>query len=122
MTANAPRPPIAAQRMAELRLLFCDDAELGSLFQDFFGELPSRMLTLEAGLRKQTPELVNVAAHAIKGSSSSLGANDIYEAARGLEECARSRHLEQAGPWVETLQTEIHRLHDYLSENGFVAA
>ena len=122
MTADAPRPPIAAQRMAELRDLFCDEAELGSLFQDFFGELPSRMLTLEAGLKRQTPELVNVAAHAIKGSSSSLVANDIFEAARALEECARNRHLEQAGPWVETLQTEIHRLRKYLRENGLVAA
>ena len=112
--------PIQPQKMEELRLLFGDEQELQSLFEDFFSDLPTRLVTLRAGLEKSTPELVNLAAHAIKGSSSSLGAKSLFEVARALEECARSEHLEQAGPWMDELDDEILRLREYLKSEGLL--
>ena len=96
--------------------------ELKSLFQDFFKDFSNRLNTLEKGIEEDKPKVVAFAAHAIKGSSASLGALRIYKLALALEECARSRNLKQAKPWIHQIKREKRLLKKYLINKNLAAA
>jgi HPt (histidine-containing phosphotransfer) domain-containing protein len=104
--------------VAELTEIFGDEASVRELFDEFFQELDPRMNTLREGLSDGRPDLVDTAAHAIKGSSANLGAQAVRDCARTVEDLARSNKLGEVGPLLDRLETELARLRAWIEQNG----
>ncbi|HVB87618.1 MAG TPA: response regulator [Candidatus Dormibacteraeota bacterium] len=81
-------------------------AELVRLFVE---ECPVAMKEIRQALQNGDAHLLDRLAHTIKGSSASLGANRVSEAALLLEMRARSAALQNAGELVDSLQAELDR-------------
>ncbi len=87
--------------MAELAQLFLDDA-------------PRQIREIrEAQTQGEAVRLEN-AAHALKGSASTLGANELTSVAREIEMAAREEHLEETGELCNQLWREWERLQEEL--------
>lgn len=111
-------PPLDAARVAELTEIFGDEASVRELFDEFFQELDPRLNTLREGLSDGRSDLVDTAAHAIKGSSANLGAQAVRDCARTVEELARSNRLDQIEPLLGRLENELARLREWIAQNG----
>lgn len=115
---NATSSPLDAARLAELTELFGDEHCVRELFDEFFAELDPRLQALRNGIEQRRPDLVDTAAHAIKGSSANLGAEDVRQCARTVEELARASRLEEIEPLLERLEAELTRLRAWIEQNG----
>ena len=118
--ATMTATPIDQAKLEELIDLFGDREEVRDLFEEFFAELPARLEALRTGLAAATAEEVNHAAHALKGSSASLGALQVQETARQLEESARMAQLEQGPDALERLEAELAALQAWLKDEGLL--
>ncbi|MHC4380168.1 MAG: Hpt domain-containing protein [Planctomycetota bacterium] len=111
-------PPLDSARVDELAELFGDREILLELYDEFLDECPPRIETMRDGIAKDQADLLDSGAHAIKGSSANLGALGIQEMASRLEGLARANDLDDAGSFLDQLETEIARLQDHLKESG----
>ncbi len=110
--------PLDAARMAELTDLFGDEQSVRELFCEFFHELEPRLSMLKSGLAESRADLVDTAAHAIKGSAANLGAEAVRECARTVEELARASRLSEIEPLLGRLENELERLRAWIDQNG----
>lgn len=115
-----PAPPIDATKLDELIDLFGDRDEVRDLFAEFFAELPDRLAALRSGLADASTDQVNQAAHALKGSSASLGATRVQEAASALERAARAAELSAAPDDLSRLEQELDALRAWLQAQGLL--
>jgi histidine phosphotransfer protein HptB len=113
--------PIDQAKLEELIDLFGDREEVRDLFEEFFSELPSRIEAMRTGIATATTETVNHAAHALKGSSASLGATQVTETARIIEETARANSLEGTDTAVDRLEIELNALQEWLRGEGLLS-
>ncbi len=120
MHIDSNNPPVNAEKLEELIDLFGDRGEVIDLFHEFFDDLPRRLSALRTGLQTGTPEAIDQAAHALKGSSASLGATHVQEAAMALEADGRSKQLSDAPDHLETLERELTILQKWLSDSGLL--
>lgn len=111
-------PPLDSARVEELAELFGDREILLELYDEFLEECPPRIETMRDGIKKHQADLLDSGAHAIKGSSANLGALGIQELATRLEGLARTNDLEDAGTFLDQLESEIERLQMHLKETG----
>lgn len=114
----ATTSPLDAARLAELTELFGDENSVRELFSEFFAELDPRLQALRTGLEQGRADLVDSAAHAIKGSSANLGAEDVRQVARTVEELARASKLTEIEPLLGRLESELARLREWIRQNG----
>ncbi len=122
MSIPVPSSPLDPERVAELTDLFGGESEaVLELFEEFFQELDPRMETLREAIQSGRPDLLDTAAHAIKGSSANLGANGIRDLAALVEEMARSEHLDQVPDLVDRLEAELQRLQDWLATHDLTS-
>lgn len=112
--------PVDREKLDELIDLFGDREEVKDLFQEFFAELPERLESLRSGLASSAYDTVNHAAHALKGSSASLGATKVQESARQLEESARNQSLNGSSDTLSRLEAELAALQDWLRSEGLL--
>jgi two-component system, sensor histidine kinase and response regulator len=70
---------------------------------------PASLDDIRRALSERDAHRLERLAHTIKGSSASLGANRVSEAALVLEMRARSGALENAGELIDSLQAELDR-------------
>ncbi len=117
---DSTNAPVDAEKLEELIDLFGDREEVKDLFNEFFDELPSRLQTLRTGLETGAPEQIDQAAHALKGSSASLGAMQVQAAALALEADARSQQLDDAPDHFAQLEAELEILQNWLRESGLL--
>lgn len=110
--------PLDAARVAELTELFGDEGSVRELFDEFFNELDPRMNALRSGIAQGRADLVDSAAHAIKGSSANLGAQAVRECAKTVEELARASKLQEIEPLLGRLEGELNRLRSWIAANG----
>jgi HPt (histidine-containing phosphotransfer) domain-containing protein len=110
--------PLDAARVAELTEIFGDAQSVRELFDEFFQELDPRLDTLRNGLAEGRPDLVDTAAHAIKGSSANLGADAVRDCARTVEDLARANQLQNVEPLLDRLESELTRLRAWIEQNG----
>lgn len=110
--------PLDTARVAELTEIFGDAESVRELFNEFFQELDPRLVTLRNGLVEGRPDLVDTAAHAIKGSSANLGAEAVCDCARTVEELARAKNLDKVEPLLRQLEEELARLRVWIEQNG----
>ena len=111
-------PPLDSARVEELAELFGDKEILLEIYDEFLEECPTRIQAMRDGLLKQQADLVDSGAHAIKGSSANLGAQGILEMATHLEGLARANDLDDAGQFLDRLESEIERLQAHLKDVG----
>lgn len=118
MQTSEPTCPLDAARVAELTEIFGDEQSVRELFDEFFQELDPRLSTLRDGLATGRPDLVDTAAHAIKGSSANLGAQAVRDCARTVEDLARGNNLAGVEPLLAKLENELTRLREWIERNG----
>lgn len=71
---------------------------------------PTAMREMRQALARRDARQLDRLAHTMKGSSASLGANRVSQAALLLEMRARSDTLENAGELIDSLQAELDRV------------
>lgn len=112
--------PIDLSKLDELIDIFGDREEVKDLFEEFFAELPSRLEALRQGVESGASDTINHAAHALKGSSASLGATHVEASARFLEESARANVLNEAPDYLGRLEAELEALRNWLASEGLL--
>jgi HPt (histidine-containing phosphotransfer) domain-containing protein len=99
------------ERLALLRDL--DDGDgtlLATLAEEFVAGAGRQLESLHAAIAEGDPQVVERAAHNLKGSSSNLGAARLSEIAAHLESLGRARALGSAGDAFAELTTEFDRV------------
>jgi HPt (histidine-containing phosphotransfer) domain-containing protein len=80
---------------------------LGDLVAAYRTDGASRVADMRTALAAGNAEDLRRAAHTLKSSSASLGANDLAEACRAVEAAAREGRLEGLGTNVEAIASEF---------------
>ena len=70
----------------------------------FLEDTPVYLEQLQQGLQQGDAELVRAMAHSIKGSSGNLGAVNLLQFAKEVEQLAQERHLTDVAPLLSSLQ------------------
>jgi two-component system sensor histidine kinase/response regulator len=83
---------------------------LEELVRLFIETSPASMQEMRRALNAKDTKQLDRLAHTIKGSSASLGANRVSQAALVLEMRARSGAIENAGELIDALQKELDRV------------
>ncbi|HEX9793916.1 MAG TPA: Hpt domain-containing protein [Planctomycetota bacterium] len=116
MTNPTAVTPVDAGKLDELIDLFDGKEELAILFQEFFSDLTDRLQTIRGCLDAGSDVDVDQVAHAIKGSSSNLGAVGVQKAAESLETCALEHDVAGASEVFFRLEEELARLRIWLCQ------
>ena len=80
---------------------------LHELLAEYRTDGASRIADMRAALAAAEAEDLRRAAHTLKSSSASLGANDLAEACREVEAAAREGRLEGLGTNVEAIASQF---------------
>lgn len=80
---------------------------LNELVAEYRADGASRLVDMRAALAAGEAEDVRRAAHTLKSSSASLGANDLAEACREVEAAAREGRLDGLGAKVDAIAIEF---------------
>lgn len=80
---------------------------VGELVAEYRTDGANRVADMRAALSAGDAEALRRAAHTLKGSSASLGANDLAEACRVVEAAARDGRLDDLGPKVDAIASGL---------------
>ena len=90
-----------------LEMVGGDIGFLNELVAEYRADGASRVADMRAALAAGEAEDLRRAAHTLKSSSASLGANDLAEACREVEAAAREGRLEGLGEKVDAIAIEF---------------
>jgi signal transduction histidine kinase/DNA-binding response OmpR family regulator len=76
----------------------------------FVAESPAMMLRLRESVRRQSPEEIRLAAHALKGAVGTFSLVGAIETAARIEELARAERVGEAAALMEVLEPQMARL------------
>ncbi len=96
--------PTALERVDDDRKL------LGKLARLFLDEAPARLGRIEEAMRSHNVKVLQETAHTLKGSAGNLAAMAVFEAAKQLEQVARTGDWAQADGAYAVLRSELERL------------
>lgn len=91
-----------------------DHALLRDIVEAFLEECPRRLVELRQALDQEDYELLNRAAHTIKGSMRYFGAPGVFEQAFSLEQLGAAKSLTGAEEFYELLKQELAKLLPHL--------
>ena len=126
--AEAPAPAgsgrvssIDPDKIAELKelALGADPGWLETLVHRFFEDAADRMQKLRVAYRNNDAKTVGELAHALKGSSATMGASQMKEIAERLQFLGRSGSLGGAEPLLEDMERELDLARTHI-ENALV--
>ncbi len=80
---------------------------LGELVAEYRTDGAMRVADMRAALAVGDADSLRRAAHTLKGSSASLGANDLAEACRVVETAARDGRLDDLRPKVDAIAADL---------------
>ncbi len=120
MSTPTTTPAISEARIQELIELFGDPSEVSDLFTQFFAELPERMETLRKSVASSSAPGIERTAHALSGSSGSLGAMRVQRAAKTMEESSRKGDLDDCAAQLAILESELENLRSFLNGKGLL--
>jgi HPt (histidine-containing phosphotransfer) domain-containing protein len=83
---------------------------LAEILTVFLAEVPKRIDMLRAAAAAGDARGVQRAAHSLKGSSGNIGARDLHDLCRRLDEDARAGQLERIQPLVAALDGEYRKV------------
>ncbi|MCB4455977.1 response regulator [Leisingera sp. McT4-56] len=99
-----------------------DEGLLREMAELFLSQAPQLAADIETARRNGNAEDLRRAAHTLKGSAAVVGATQVAEAARRLENVGRDGQLDEAPPVQRDLEAELERcraaLRDILANNG----
>ena len=84
-----------------------DEALLREIVKIFLDETPRLLTTLRQGVSEGKAELVEKAAHSLKGELSYFGLEEVRQKALDLEQMGRHRDLNRAAEVFDSLQEEL---------------
>jgi HPt (histidine-containing phosphotransfer) domain-containing protein len=105
------RPAVDVSSLMELRLLQQPgkpDA-IARIVGHFLDETTQRLATLRRAVDTCDPRLLEQAAHALKGISGTVGANEMLDLAVRLEDCGRTGRTNGAADLVTELEAAVDR-------------
>ena len=76
----------------------------------FVAESPAMVLRLRESVRRQSPEEIRLAAHALKGAVGTFSVIGAMETAARIEELARAEKVDEASALMDVLEPQIARL------------
>ena len=92
-----------------------DEQLFRELLTEFVGHFDSEVAKLRASQQIGDAKTFARQAHSLKGIAATFGADAVLSSAQQLEALGFDENLSAAGPWLEALEAESPRLHDYLS-------
>ena len=112
--ADAGRPVLD---VAQLRDRLGDDDELvADVIRLYLDDYPQRLDAMAGAIRASDFVRLRAEAHTLKGSASSLAGVRVAEAARALEEIAKTGDIAAAGQRLASLVSEAEQLAAALRE------
>ena len=105
------RQPVDLSSLLELRQLQQPgkpDA-IGRIVSRFLEETVQRLATLRSAVDSGDAQLLEQSAHALRGISGTVGANEMLDLAVRLEEFGRSGHVDGAADLVSELEVALGR-------------
>ncbi len=111
-------PPQNSQNAVDIAMLLDtiggDTELLGELAQDFLDVADEQLAALEEAVNSGEAGMAREAAHSLKGSSATLGANRLSVMCADLERQARAGSLDEGPAQVRAILTEFARVKDEL--------
>lgn len=104
---TAPASPVPWNRAKALEKVDGDEQLLQEVIQIFLEESPKQVADLRQALTEGNSELLERAAHSLKGALGYLGVLDACQKARDLEQLGRNRNLAQAAEIFAVFETEM---------------
>ena len=100
------RPAVFDRRQLADRV--AGDRELvAEMVEQFLQDCPAHLAAIAAAIEQRDPELVRLAAHALKGAAATVAITAVFEAAQMLERVAAERRVDaMAGAW-RSLSMEV---------------
>jgi len=105
--AAHPAPPIPWSRANALLRMDGDEKLLLEILRVFLQEYPKQIAQMDRGLAELKPDLLEQAAHSLKGELGFLGVPEIERLARQLEEIGRQRQLTAAPEVLALLKKQL---------------
>jgi len=102
-----PAPSIPWSRANALQRMDGDEKLLLEILQIFLQEYPKQIAQMDRGLAELKPDLLEQAAHSLKGELGFLGVPEIEHLARQLEEIGRRRQLTAAVDVLASLKEQL---------------
>lgn len=92
--------------------------------RELFGEYHQRVSELRVSMREayasQQIEEIRKAAHELKGSSLTLGAAEMAQISRTIEDGCKSGQVDSLGDWLKNLEEQSQLLFDHLRIKGYL--
>ena len=92
--------------------------------RELFGEYQQRvselLVVMQESLRSDQHEAIRKAAHELKGSSLTLGAVEMANLSRTMEDACRAGKFENLPEWVGTLEKQATLLFAHLKGVGYL--
>jgi HPt (histidine-containing phosphotransfer) domain-containing protein len=83
---------------------------LATMVDIFVADAPTRLEAIRAGVRQSDPEVVEKAAHSLKGALATMAATTAAEEAYRLEQLGRSGTLEGAYELLTALERQVEEV------------
>ena len=110
----ATLPAINPAPLSDLRALSSTQSKDSNIINDilnqFMNELPSYLKKMQLAIENDNAEMLRRAAHGLKGSGGSFGADRLTYFCAHIEDLAYKKQLDKAQLWVKKLPQEIERL------------
>lgn len=92
--------------------------------RELFGEYHQRVTELVVSMREayadQKVEEIRKAAHELKGSSLTLGASEMAQVSRTIEDGCKAGQTSSLGDWLVTLEEQSRLLFEHLKSIGYL--
>ncbi|MDM7460621.1 MAG: Hpt domain-containing protein [bacterium] len=95
-----------------------DEEFIAEILGDFLAQTPELLTQIEMAVAGADAGALGAAAHTLKGSARSVGADGFAEIAYELEQAGKSGDLTRAPEALQRLQTYWRDLADYLQQRA----
>src|SRR5262245_43715483 len=111
---EAGREPIDRRAFAELREAVGDARFLGELIDDYVRDAARLVVAMRQAIAARRADDLERAAHTLRGTSASLGADLLPAFCQDLEALARTGGLEGADERLAAVEAEVARVQEAL--------
>ena len=113
-SGGARARPVVFDRRELVDRLAGDRELVAEMVEQFLQDCPAHLAAIASAIEQRDPELVRIAAHALKGAAATVAITAVFEAAQMLERVAAERRVDaMAGAW-RSLSIEVTRALDAL--------
>ncbi|MGZ9222520.1 MAG: response regulator, partial [Anaerolineales bacterium] len=115
-SSSADKPPVDFE--SALRRFGSDRSFMMEMYREYKVNLPGRVNEIRSALQDGDANRLARLAHSLKGVSLNFSADALADITSHLEEICKREDLTHAPFLLAQLEAEVHRVDDYLSDNG----